>query len=190
MLRDAATVGEEPLCGKEALEVQEDASAGRTLSILEKYQGSPDGVISILEDVQAEFGYLPEAALRTVGKKTGRSLVDIYGVATFYRAFSLKPRGKHIVCACLGTACHVRGAPQVVEELQRQLTIKVGETTPDGEFTLETVNCLGACALGPVVMVDGHYFSKVDMAAVSDILNQTRLGLPPLEEPSTIAASP
>ena len=130
------------------------------------------GLISFLEDIQNKYGYLPADALKSVASKTGRSLVDIYGVATFYRYFSLKPRGKHLVSACLGTACHVRGAPAVVNEIERQLGIKAGCTTPDNLFTLETVNCLGACALGPVVVVDGHYFSKMRKSKVKGILEK------------------
>jgi (2Fe-2S) ferredoxin len=97
-------------------------------------------------------------------------------VASFYSSFSLKPRGRHIVCACLGTACHVRGAPLVVEELERQLGVKPGETTPSGEFTLQTANCLGACALGPVVVVNGRYFSKVPKAKVAKLIDTVRTG--------------
>ena len=129
--------------------------------ILEKHTENRGRLIAILEEIQAEHGYLPETLLRKVSDQTGYSIVDVYGVATFYRSFSLKPRGKHLIFACLGTACHVRGAPRVVEEFERQLGIKAGQTTEDKEFTLETVNCLGACALGPVVVIDGHYFSQV-----------------------------
>jgi NADH-quinone oxidoreductase subunit E len=158
------------------------------LEILERHDGRRGSLIAILEEVQSLYGYLPEAALRTVSAKTGRSLVDVYGVATFYRSFSLKPRGKHLICVCLGTACHVRHAPRVVEEFQRQLGIQAGETTPDGEFTLETVNCLGACALGPVAVVDGQYFSNVDSAGVKRILKKVRgqsaSGTSPVAEPS------
>ncbi|OGK08284.1 MAG: hypothetical protein A2Y63_05170 [Candidatus Riflebacteria bacterium RBG_13_59_9] len=135
------------------------------------------GLVAILEEIQAKYNYLPEEALREVAATTGRSLVDIYGVATFYRAFSLTPRGKHLVSACLGTACHVRGGPMIAEEFERQLGICAGETTSDKEFTLETVNCLGACALGPIVTVDGRYFTKVGTAAVKKILRQTKEGL-------------
>jgi NADH:ubiquinone oxidoreductase subunit E len=134
-------------------------------------------IISILEAVQNKYGYLPEKQLREVAEKTNRSLVDIYGVATFYRSFSLKPRGKHLISCCLGTACHVRAAPIAAQEFERQLGIRAGDTTPDGEFTLETVNCLGACALGPIVVVDGHYFSNVSTARVKQILAKTRAGL-------------
>lgn len=134
-------------------------------------------IISILEAVQNKYGYLSQEQLRDVARKMNRSLVDIYGVATFYRSFSLKPRGKHLISVCLGTACHVRSAPISAQEFERQLGIRAGETTADGEFTLETVACLGACALGPIVVVDGHYFSNVSTARVKQILTKTRAGL-------------
>jgi NADH-quinone oxidoreductase subunit E len=139
------------------------------------------GLISILEEIQAKYGYLPEEAIRAVAQKTGRSLVDIYGIATFYRAFSLKPRGKHLVSVCLGTACHVRGGPRILDELQHQLGVSAGETTEDKQFTLETVNCLGACALGPVVVVDGHYFTAVRSTKVKSILDRASEGLDKIE---------
>lgn len=138
-------------------------------------------LISLLEGIQAKYGYLPEEALRDIAKETGRSMVDIYGVATFYKAFSLTPRGKHLISVCLGTACHVSGGPHVAAEFERQLNIKAGETTEDREFTLETVACLGACALGPVVVVDGHYFSKVTTSKVAGIIQKTREGLDKIE---------
>ena len=145
--------------------------------IIEKHSGERGSLIAILQDIQAKYSYLPEEALRTVADRTGRSLVDVYGVATFYRAFSLKPRGKHLVTCCLGTACHVRGAPRVAEELERHIGVKAGATSADGEFTLETQNCLGGCALGPIVVVDGHYFGNVGVAKVSEILARAREGL-------------
>ena len=146
------------------------------LRILEKHTEDKGRLIAILEEIQDEYGYLPEKSLRIVSDETGRSMVDVYGVATFYRSFSLTPRGKHLVCACLGTACHVRGAPRIVEEFERQLGIKVGQTTEDKEFTLETVNCLGACALGPIVVIDGHYFSQVRKSRVSQLLEGAQDG--------------
>jgi NADH-quinone oxidoreductase subunit E len=147
------------------------------LSIVEKHGRDRGGLISILGEIQSRFSFLPAEALKLVSESTGRSLVDIYGVATFYRWFSLKPRGRHLVSCCVGTACHVRGAPKVSEEFQRRLDVLPGDTTKDGEFTLETVNCLGACALGPIVTVDGHYFSNTDTKRVRDILDKTRVGL-------------
>jgi NADH-quinone oxidoreductase subunit E len=145
--------------------------------IVEKHRGERGELIAILGDIQAKYSYLPADALKVVADQTGRSLVDIYGVATFYRAFSLKPRGRHLLTCCVGTACHVRGAPRVVQELQRQLGVRPGDTTADREFTLETQNCLGGCALGPIVVADGHYFSNIDPTRVADILGRTRAGL-------------
>ncbi len=148
------------------------------LRIIEHHtNGNQTGLISILEDIQADYSYLPEEALRIVSEKTGRSLVDIYGVATFYKAFSLKPRGKHLISVCLGTACHVRRGQAVASEFQRQLGIKPGETTSDKLITLETVNCLGACALGPIVVVDGHYFSNVNQNRVREIIDRASAGM-------------
>jgi NADH:ubiquinone oxidoreductase subunit E len=145
--------------------------------MMDKDKRKGDGLIATLEDIQAKYGYLPEDALREVANKTGRSLVDTYGVATFYRAFSLKPRGRHLVSVCLGTACHVRGGPRIARGVEQQLGIKAGETTSDSEYTLETVNCLGACALGPVVVVDGHYFPNVKSSQIESILERTSAGL-------------
>jgi NADH-quinone oxidoreductase subunit E len=149
-------------------------------SILEKHDQEL-GLISALEEIQAKYGYLPEEALKSIAENTGRSLTDIYGVVTFYKSFSLKPRGKHLVSVCLGTACHVRSAPVIAEEFEQQLAIKTGGTTPDKDFTLETVNCLGACALGPIVVVDGHYFSNVSATKIKSILDDTRNGLDKVE---------
>jgi NADH-quinone oxidoreductase subunit E len=146
-------------------------------AIIEKNSTTKGGLLSILEEIQAKYGYLSEDSLREVAERTGSSLVDVYGVATFYSSFSLKPRGKHLVSLCLGTACHVRGGPAIAKEIERQLGVKAGETTEDKEFTLETVNCLGACALGPVVVVDGHYFPNVKTLMVAGILEKAETGI-------------
>jgi len=156
---------------------QEEVDLAGIPGIVKKHDRDQGGLIAILEEIQVKCGYLPEKALRMVAESTARSLIDVYGIATFYRSFSLEPRGKHLISACLGTACHVRGAPMVVEELERQLGIEAGQTTPDREFTLETVNCLGACALGPVVVIDGRYFSKVRKSRVAQLLAEARRGL-------------
>jgi len=144
--------------------------------IVDQHAGTRGGLIAILQDIQARYGYLPAEALRAVAETTGRPLVDIYGVATFYRSFSLQSRGKHVCSACVGTACHVRGGPAVVEALERELGVRPGQTTRDREFTLETVNCLGACALGPIVVVDGHYFSNVGPPRVKAVVERARAG--------------
>ena len=149
--------------------------------IVETYRGEDGGLIAMLEAVQAKFSYLPEEALRVVSKQTGTSMVDIYGIATFYKAFSLEQRGRHLVSCCLGTACHVRGAPRIADAFADALGVKSGGTTPDREFTLETVNCLGACALGPIVVIDGHYFSNVQTGEVEQILARAREGLDRVE---------
>ena len=150
-------------------------------NIIEDNHKNHGGLISTLESLQGKYGYLPKEALQYVADNTEHSLVDIYGVATFYKSFSLKPRGKHYCSVCLGTACHVRGAPLIVKEFEQQLGIPQGETTTDKEFTLETVNCLGACALGPVVVVDGHYFSKVEPSKVKMILDKASNGIDTIE---------
>ena len=144
--------------------------------ILARHGRGRGALIAALQDLQDLYGYLPQEALKAVADETGRSLVDVYGIATFYRCFTLEPRGKHVICACLGTACHVRGAPRVVEELQRQLGIRAGQTTSDGQFTLETVNCLGACALGPVAVLDGRYHSKLSPSKVKPLLEAAKNG--------------
>jgi len=144
--------------------------------LLKKYEVQGGGMIAILEEIQALAGYLPEKALRKVSVGTGIPLAEVFAVATFYSTFSLNPRGKHLICACLGTACHVRGASRIVEEFQNQLGIKAGETTQDMKFTLETVNCLGACALGPVVVIDGQYHSKVKKSQVRQLIEDASAG--------------
>lgn len=174
---------------KEGIQVPEDPHFEKILGILERHNDGHGALIAVLEGIQTEYGYLPEAALRTVAEKMGRSLVDVYGVATFYRSFRLQPRGKHLISVCLGTACHVRGAPMVLEEFERQLEIHAGQTTADREFTLESVICLGACALGPIVVVDGHYFPNVNTAKVKQILEQARAGLDMIQTPSEAASS-
>ena len=150
---------------------------GEVLNILERHNGNRNGLIPMLEDIQTRYNHLPADALKVLAETTGRSLTDVFGVATFYKSFSLKPRGKHLCSLCTGTACHVRGAPTIGEELERQLGTSAGSTTSDKEFTLETVNCLGACALGPVVVVDGHYFSNVSRSKVNQIITKMRDGL-------------
>jgi len=134
--------------------------------IMDRYPDKKGALLPILQDLNAEHRYLPQDAIRYVSEVLDIPLSKVFHVATFFTAFSLKPRGRHTVKVCLGTACHVRGSPKVLEAVSRKLGIAPGETTPDGEVTLETVNCLGACALGPTVMVDEEYHpmtvSKID----------------------------
>lgn len=139
--------------------------------IIKRHGGNHDSVIAILQDVQSQYHYLPEAALRMVAEHLQLPLIQVYGVATFFKAFSLKPRGEHLIRICVGTACHVRGAQSVLDEVKRQLGIGTGETTEDMRFTLETVNCLGACALGPVMVVDDEYYGEMSPKKVKEIIS-------------------
>lgn len=131
-------------------------------------------LLSMLQAVQKEYGYLPEERLRDIANTLEMPLIDVYGVATFYGSFSLTPRGRHQVKVCLGTACHVRGSSRIGKEIEKRLDIKPGETSEDGEFSLETVMCLGCCAIGPVVVVDGSYHGHVTAAKLDSILEGVR----------------
>jgi NADH-quinone oxidoreductase subunit E len=137
---------------------------------LDRYDGDPGMLVSILQDVQAEYNYLPKEALVLVSRGLDVPLTQVYSVASFFKAFSLKPRGKHLINVCLGTACHVRGAVRVLEEIERKLGIRSGETTEDLKYTLETVNCVGACALGPIVIIDGKYSGQMKSNKVKPLL--------------------
>jgi NADH-quinone oxidoreductase subunit E len=139
-------------------------------TILNKYKQDKGMLVSILQDVQAEYNYLPKEILKQVSDSLSIPLTRVYSVATFFKAFSLKPRGRHIINVCLGTACHVRGAPKILEAIERELKIKSGETTRDLKYTLERVNCVGACALGPIVIVDGEYHGQMKMDKVKALL--------------------
>ncbi|RPI32792.1 MAG: NAD(P)H-dependent oxidoreductase subunit E [Chloroflexota bacterium] len=127
-------------------------------------------LIAALEEIQERYGYLPPEALILASERLGVPLSQAYAVATFYNAFSLKPKGKHCLNVCMGTACHVRGSPQVLDRLETKLGIKTGETTRDRLFTLETVNCLGACALGPIVVTDGEYSGQMTPQKTDQLL--------------------
>jgi len=141
--------------------MEENMSSEKVKSLVEKYGSSSEAVIQVMQDIQNEYRYLPKEALIYLAQYADVPLSQVYHVATFYTAFSLVPKGKHIVTVCMGTACHVRGSPRVLDQVERDLNIKAGETSKDMEFSLETVNCLGCCALGPVVVIDGEYYGKL-----------------------------
>jgi NADH:ubiquinone oxidoreductase subunit E len=126
----------------------------------------------VLQEANKRFGYLPEAVLKFVSHQLEMSYAEVYGIASFYKSFRLEPCGEHVIQVCMGTACHVRGAPRVLEEFQRRLEVDAGRTTGDGLFTLETVNCIGACALGPVVVIDGEYHGQMTASKVPKIIEQ------------------
>ena len=139
-------------------------------SILDNYQRDKGMLVSILQDIQAEYNYLPKEALVELSQALGAPLSQVYSVATFFKAFSLEPRGRHLINVCLGTACHVRRAVRVLEAIERELDIKASKTTKDLKFTLETVNCVGCCALGPVVIIDGEYYGQMKTDKVKALL--------------------
>ena len=138
--------------------------------IVDQYQAQQTALIMILQDIQKHYRYLPIEALKLVAKKMDLPMAQIFGVATFYRSFSLKPKGRRHVCVCTGTACHVRQASVIVDKLERDLGIRAGETTQDGEVSLETVNCLGACALGPLATANGVYYGNMTVNKVDKML--------------------
>lgn len=140
--------------------------------ILKKHGYKKSSLIPILQDIQAKHRWLPQETLTYVSEQLQIPLIDIYSLATFYKSFSLKPRGKHIITSCCGTACHVRGGPKVLQEIQNQLHIDVDETTPDKNFTLETVRCLGTCALGPVIVIDGKYHGQMNAKKIPSLLKK------------------
>jgi len=142
--------------------------------ILNKYKRDQSSIIAILQDIQEQERYLPREVLEYVAQRLDIPLSKIYYLSTFYKAFSLEPRGKHIINVCLGTACHVRGAARLVDRLESDLGISAGGTTADLTFSLETVNCLGACALGPVMVIDGEYFGQMTPEQVDDLLKKYR----------------
>ncbi len=127
-------------------------------------------LIQLLLDIQGKLNWIPQEAILRVSEKLNIPISQIYSVASFYKTLSLKPRGKHIVKVCLGTACHVGGGPRIIDKVEESLNIRAGETTQDMKFTLERVNCLGCCALGPVVMVDNKYHRRVSPVKVKAIL--------------------
>ncbi|MFC1761366.1 NAD(P)H-dependent oxidoreductase subunit E [Planctomycetota bacterium] len=139
-------------------------------AILDKYTDQAGMVIGVLQDVQDAFNYLPEDALTYLSRKSEIPLSRLYGVARFYNAFSLTPRGKYIIRVCLGTACHLKGGPRIADAITRELGIENDETTEDGLFTLERVNCLGCCALAPVVEINGHVHAGVTVGKLPSIL--------------------
>jgi NADH-quinone oxidoreductase subunit E len=142
--------------------------------IIDKYSAEKSSLIGIFQDIQAECRYLPREAIGRVVERLGIPVTQAYMVATFYKSFSLVPRGEHEIHVCLGTACHLRGGQRLVENFERTLNVKAGETTVDMKFTLETVNCLGACALAPLVRVDQKNYGKMSGDKIAKIIKEYR----------------
>jgi len=152
--------------------------------ILKQYRNDPSDIIAILQDVQRTYRYLPEEVLRQVADRLDIPLSRVYHLATFFRAFSLEKRGRHVLHVCMGTACHVRGSPRILEALERDLEVKAGKTTPDLACTLETVNCVGACALGPVIVADDKSLGKMTPQKAERMLKQMGLGARAQQKPA------
>ncbi len=144
--------------------------------VIERCEKAKSSLIPILQDIQHEYNWLPPEVLKHVAERLDVPLIGVYGAATFYRSFSLKPRGKHIGTVCVGTACHVRGGQRIVDAISREFGIEPGETTEDLNFTLETVNCLGCCAIGPILVLDGEYYGEMTTRKVSSLLEKYRTG--------------
>jgi len=142
--------------------------------IVARYNRNPSSLINILHEVQQAVGYLPEPVLVHVAQRLEVPLADVHGVVSFYALFSMKPKGRHRIAACKGTACYVRGAPRVLERLEKELGIKAGDTTEDGQFSLDVVRCLGACGLGPVAMIDDNVHARLKPDRIPAVLEQYR----------------
>jgi NADH-quinone oxidoreductase subunit E len=156
--------------------------ASRTAAVLARYpRRDPGELVNMLHDLQAEFRYLPEEALRETAVYLGLAPTQVYGVATFYHGFHTEPRGEHTCTVCMGTACHVRGAPRLLEQLERDTGIGAGGTTADLSLSIEEVGCVGACALGPLVLLDGEYHGHMTPEQVSRMVKKAA--------PSALAAA-
>ena len=143
-------------------------------SIIDKHKCKSWALISILQDIQEHDGYLSQGDLKRVAERMEISITRLYGVATFYKTLHLVPQGKHDITVCSGTACHVRGSNRLLKEIMSFLNVEPGGTTEDGEFTLNVVNCLGACAIGPVIVLDGEYHGKMSASKVKNLLIKCR----------------
>lgn len=151
-----------------------ESRLSKITAILEKYPANRGSLIPVLQDVQQDLGYLSEEAVEELARLMGISANEIYGVATFYTQFRFNPPGRHNIQSCQGTACHVRGGLQILNELEQRLGIKAGQTTADGQFDLDRVACLGCCALAPVVAVDGKVHAQVTAKKIPSVLSQYR----------------
>ena len=140
--------------------------------VIDSFSGDLSQLIGILQDIQANFNYLPREALVRVSERLEIPISQVFGVATFFKAFSLKPRGRHQINVCLGTACHVRGGARILGKLERDLKVEAGGTTEDLRFTLESVRCLGCCSLGPVVVIDNDTYGRLNQERVTKLLDQ------------------
>ena len=162
-------------------ETKTDAVAG----IIESYAGDRDMLIPMMQDIQAEFGYLPQAELQELSGRLGVPLSQIYSVATFYSSFRLMPKGDHTIQLCLGTVCFLKGADKIAEAIQQEFNLVPGGTSPDRKFTFSPLNCVGACALAPVMVVDGEYHGGLEVESAVKLLQKIAEGDQPSEAAQT-----
>ena len=151
-----------------------EASVAKITEICDRYASEKTPLMMILSDIQNEYGYIPLEVQELVSEKTGISVAEIYGVVTFYSFFSLQPKGSYIIGCCLGTACYVKGAQQIIDKFSEILGIKAGETTEDGLFTIDALRCIGACGIAPAVTINGKVYPKVAVNDVSGIIESYR----------------
>ena len=151
-----------------------ETAVRRVNEICDKYQSAATPLIMILSDIQSEFGYVPPEVQEIVARRTGISVAKIYGVVTFYSFFSLEPKGKYIIGCCLGTACYVKGAQNVIDKFSELLDIDPGQTTKDGMFTLDALRCIGACGIAPAVSVNGKVYPKLTPERVPELIEEYR----------------
>ncbi len=151
-----------------------EAAVAQITDICDRYANETTPLMMILSDIQKEYGYIPLDVQELVSKKTGISVAEIYGVVTFYSFFSLKPKGKYVIGVCLGTACYVKGAQQVIDKFSEIIGIKPGETSEDGMFTLDALRCIGACGIAPAVQINGKVYPKLSVNAIPGIVEDYR----------------
>lgn len=147
---------------------------GKLIAAIDKYKGVKGAMMPILQEAQSIYGYLPIEVQKIIAERTGVSLEEIYGIASFYAQFKLNPDGEVAVAVCLGTACYVKGSGQIIEEVSKQLNVAVGSTSPDGRYSLEATRCIGACGLAPVMTVNGEVYGRLTVAEVAGILEKYR----------------
>ena len=149
-----------------------EAGVKKICEICDRYADEKTPLMMILSDIQNEYGYIPLDVQKLVSEKTGISVAEIYGVVTFYSFFSLEPKGKYVIGCCLGTACYVKGAGQVIDKFSEVLKIKPGETTDDGLFTIDALRCIGACGIAPAVSINGKVYPKVQIKDIPGIVGE------------------
>lgn len=151
-----------------------EAAVAQINEICDRYVDERTPLMMILSDIQKEYGYIPLEVQELVSEKTGISVAEIYGVVTFYSFFSLQPKGKYVIGCCLGTACYVKGAQQVIDKFSEIIGIKPGETSADGLFTLDALRCIGACGIAPAVQINGKVYPKLEVSAIPGIIEEYR----------------